>query len=135
MSSTDQPLKNLHLLVIEDEQDTRELLTFVLESEGAAVTTVIHIYEALDVLKQFRPDVILSNIHLPDGDGYTLLSLWRKEEAELGIEPVPAIIVTESEREIHKKRIHQAGFQTYISKPFEIDKIAEIVANVACSVK
>lgn len=127
MNGSNQFLQGLHLLVIEDEQDSRELLTFILESEGAKVTTVVHIYEALETLEQFRPDVILSNIHLPDGDGYFLLSLWRDKETELGIEPVPAIIITESAREINHQQIRQAGFDTYISRPFDTEKIVEII--------
>lgn len=135
MTNSDKLLQGLHLLVIEDEQDTRELITFILQTEGAKVTAVVHIYEALEALEQFRPDVILSNVHLPDGDGYTLLSLWRDKEAKLDIKPVPAIIVTETDRSISRRQIHEAGFQTYICRPFDVDEIPKIVANTVRSIK
>lgn len=131
MSSSDKRLKGLQLLVIEDEQDIIDLLTFILQSEGAEVTAVVHVYEALEALERFRPDVILSNIHLPDGDGYTLLKTWRDKEAKLNLEPIPEIIVTESNREIHRTRMSEAGFQTYISRPFDVEQIPKIVASMA----
>lgn len=131
MSSSDKLLEGLHLLIIEDEQDITELLTFILQLEGAKVTAVVHVREALEALERFRPDVILSNIHLPDGDGYALLEKWRDKEAKRNIKPIPAIIVTESDREIHRTRMSRAGFQTHISRPFDVDRIPEIVASVA----
>ncbi|MBD1853451.1 response regulator [Leptolyngbya sp. FACHB-711] len=131
MSDSGKPLEGLHLLVIEDEQDTRELITFILQLWGAEVTAVIHIYEAIEALDRFIPDVILSNTHLPDGDGYMLIGLWRDKEVELGIEPIPAIIIADSDREVSRNRIHQAGFQTYVSKPLDVTVIVETVATVA----
>lgn len=127
---SDRLLAGLKLLVIEDEEDTRELLAFILTQAGAEVIAFIYVYQALEAFDQFRPDVILSNVHLPDGDGYKLLRAWRQQEAELSYAPTPAILVTESEREVDEKRLQQAGYQTYITRPFNIERIVQTVADV-----
>lgn len=124
---SDCSLQGLHLLLIEDEQDTRELLKFILEAEGAEVTPVVYVYEALAALESNRPDAIVSNVHLPDGDGYSLLEQWRQRERVLGYPAIPAILVTESEREIEQQRLAAAGFQTFITRPFDIESISRII--------
>ncbi|MEP0914873.1 hypothetical protein NDI45_28645 [Leptolyngbya sp. GB1-A1] len=58
-----------------------------------------------------------------------MIELWRDKEAALGIEHVPAIIIVDSEREVSRKRIYKAGFQTYLSKSFGLNEVVETVAG------
>lgn len=129
--SRDRPLEGLKLLIIEDEEDTRELLAFILIDAGAEVTAVIYVYQALEAFDRLRPDAILSNVYLPDGNGYEFLQAWRWREARLSYSPTPAILVTESEREVHEQRLQRAGFQAYIVRPFDIEGLVQVVATVA----
>jgi CheY-like chemotaxis protein len=131
MMNHDRPLQGLSLLVVEDEEDTRELLAFILEEAGAQVTAFTYVYQALAAFDGDKPDVLLSNVYLLDGDGFEFLEAWRRREAQLGHATTPAILVTESTRDVPKKKLQRAGFQAYITRPFEIEDIIEIVADVA----
>lgn len=116
-------------MLIEDEADTREMLQFILESAGAEVTAVESVYKALETLEHSRPDAIVCNIYLPDGDGYSLLSIWRQQEQASGHPTIPAIIVTESEREVEIRKLRAAGFQSFITRPFDVDRVAQHIAD------
>lgn len=124
-----QTLAGTHLVVVEDETDNRELLVFVLENEGAEVTAVESAQQALAVLEQVRPDVLLCDISLPGKDGCQLLREWREREAQLGLPPIPAIAVTAMVRELDKQYTLQAGFQLHISKPCDFEKLPRIIAG------
>lgn len=105
------------------------MLRFILESAGAEVTAVVYVYEALAALERYTPEAIVCNVYLPDGDGYSLLTTWRQQEQKLGHRAIPAILVTESEREVEQKKIKAAGFQTFITRPFAVDSVARTIAN------
>lgn len=130
MFSSPLPLHNRRLLLIEDEVDTRNLLRFILEMAGAEVMAVDSVYKALEALERNRPDAIVCNIYLPDGDGYSLLSAWRQQEQALGHPTIPAIIVTESERDVEKQKLREAGFQSFITRPFAVERVAQDIADV-----
>lgn len=124
------PLENISLLIVEDEADNRDLLSFVLHSNGAKVLAVNSGSAALEVLKQLRPDAVLSDLHMPDTDGYSLIRCWRAQEAELGVSPVPFIAVTAYVKEQEQQQALAAGFQLYIAKPFDVERLPQLVATV-----
>lgn len=103
-------LGGLAILVVEDDATHRELLETLLKGEGARVKSAASVAEALTFAGRFRPDVILSDMQLPDGDGCALLQALRVR----GIK-APAIAITGFEKETD--RAFQAGFQLHISKP------------------
>jgi len=123
-------LAGLHLLIVEDEPDSRDLIVFVLEDEGAEITAVESAQEALLFLEQSRFDVILCDIHLPDQDGYELLQQWREREAELGLESILAIAVTGLLGEMDKQLAGTAGFSLHIPKPIDTEKLPQVIATV-----
>ena len=123
-------LSGLQLFLVEDEPDTRELLVFVFEMEGAIVQTVETMSEALLALELLVPDVILSNVQLPDGDGYSLMREWRQREVAQKTPVIPAIAVTGADRAVNESQALAAGFQSFIQKPFDPDRLIEIVISV-----
>ncbi|GAB4384864.1 MAG: hypothetical protein Kow00121_48950 [Elainellaceae cyanobacterium] len=116
MKFTDLNLTGTNLLVIEDEPDNRDLLVFILEGEGAVVRVAESAQQALEVLEQLKPDVILCDLNLPGQDGCLFMRQWRKREVELGLSPIPALALTALVREQDKQRVREAGFQLHIGE-------------------
>ena len=120
-------LDELHILVVDDEADGRQLTTQLLEEFGARVTSVPSAAEALEALAAKPFDILLSDIGMPDIDGYELIRQVRKMRA--GHEGfLPAIAITAYARPEDRQRSLIAGFQTHLSKPLEA---VELVASVA----
>jgi PAS domain S-box-containing protein len=120
-------LANVQLLLVDDDDDTREFLIALLEQEGAIVRSVASVAEALAALEDFWPDVLLSDIGMPGADGYELIARVREMEALRGGK-MPAIALTAYAREEERQRALEAGFQMHLSKPVEVD---ELIAEVA----
>ncbi|WP_193200444.1 response regulator [Nostoc sp. MG11] len=130
MSNESMFFKGLRLLIVDDDADTRTLLTFLFELDGAEIVTAASASEALEVMSFFKPDILISDICLPDEDGYSLLMKVKNLEAER-VRKIPAIALTASVSE--EDRIHAlvAGFQIYLSKPIDLEELACIVADLA----
>jgi CheY-like chemotaxis protein len=122
-------LKGVRLLVVDDEQDTRELLIFSLGHYGAQVTAVATAAEALRVLAHSIPDVLLSDIGMPDVDGYMLMRQIRSLPPEQGGK-IRAIAVTAYAGEADHQQILLAGFQGHITKPIDSAELAKAIASV-----
>lgn len=130
-SNQDQPicLQGLRVLVIDDESDSLEVVSFILSQEGIHVTTVSSAYEALQVLLNLPLDMIISDIGMPEMDGYTLLRQIRTLPPERGGN-IPALALTSYAGELNRKQALRAGFSDHIPKPIEpttlIHKIAQL---------
>jgi PAS domain S-box-containing protein len=120
-------LADVQLLVVDDDDDTREFLMALLEHEGAIVRSVASVAEALAALEGDWPDVLLSDIGMPGADGYELIARVREMEVLRGGK-MPAIALTAYAREEERQRSLEAGFQMHLSKPVEVD---ELIAEVA----
>lgn len=123
-------LSGIRVLVVDDEPDMREFLAFVLEDYGAQVEVVASAFEALEVLPQGKPDILLSDIGMPEMDGYTLIRKIRAMPPEQG-GLLPAIALTAYAGEVDQTQALSAGFQKHVAKPVEPDKLAAIVASLA----
>lgn len=123
-------LNGVKVLVVDDDFDTRDLISFFLEQLGAEVTQVRSPMEALQVFNDFQPDVLLSDIGMPEIDGYTFIRQIRAMPPELGGE-IPAIALTAFAEEINQQQALSAGFQTHLTKPINPANLAEIIAQVA----
>lgn len=133
LSGLPTQLTGVRILVVEDEVDARELLVLVLEQAGAVVTAVTSAAEALQQLPQLELDVLISDIAMPDVDGYMLLQQLRSQFAQQGKQPTfKAVALTAYAGEINQQQSLAAGFQRHLSKPFEP---AELVAAIAALVK
>jgi CheY-like chemotaxis protein/anti-sigma regulatory factor (Ser/Thr protein kinase) len=130
LTSPTLPLSNVQVLVVDDEVDTRELIVFVLEQAGAIVTAVPSAFAALEVLAQFKPDVLVSDIGMPEMDGYMLMPQIRAMSQG---KQILAVALTAYAGESDRQQALAAGFQQHISKPIEPEMLVQtIVACKAC---
>ena len=121
-------LSGLQILVVEDEVDSRDLLRRILERAGASAITASSATEALGVIAKEQPDILVCDIGMPDVDGYELMRRIREDE---GLGRLPALALTALARPEDRRRAFQAGFDLYISKPFEPDDLLAAVMSLA----
>ncbi|MEG4272168.1 MULTISPECIES: PAS domain S-box protein [unclassified Microcoleus] len=126
-STADEPLSGMRILVVDDEPDMRELISFLLEDAGAEVLSVAVPQEAIAALSNFQPDVLLSDIGMPGMDGYMLLRQVRSLEPERG-GLIPAIALTAYAGEFDRQQALQAGFHRHLAKPIEPDQLIKTIA-------
>ena len=122
-------LTSIRVLVIDDEPDSRELLAVMLVQAGAEVMSVASAAEFLAALESFQPDVAVSDIGMPEVDGYTLLRQVRSLSLEQGGQ-VPAIALTAYAGEIDRQHAIAAGFQKHIAKPIEPDQLVTAIVSL-----
>jgi two-component system CheB/CheR fusion protein len=125
-------LTGLRILAVDDEIDTCEIFKFVLESYGAEVLTVSSAREALSALNEAanQYDVLISDIGMPEKDGYWLIRQVRSLSVETGRQ-IPAVALTAYASEVDRQRAIEAGFQTHMAKPVEPVELALLVADLA----
>ncbi len=123
-------LNGLRLLVVDDEEDTRVLLKMVLEKCGAFVTTASSAREAIAALKETRPDVLISDLGMPDEDGYALIKQVRALSEKDGGN-TPSVALTAYARVEDRMKVLRSGFQIHIPKPVEPAELVAVVANLA----
>ncbi|RCJ26002.1 hypothetical protein A6770_26915 [Nostoc minutum NIES-26] len=127
-----EPSSNLNganILIVDDDADTREFIAFLLEQYGANVTAVESAYEALTAITQSLPDVLLSDIGMPEMDGCMLIRQLRTLPPEQGGQ-IPAIALTAYAGEMNEKQVLAAGFHKHIAKPVEPADLVEAIANL-----
>jgi len=115
-------------MVVDDEDEPRDLASAILRQCGAEVRTAATAAQALQAFKDFRPDVFVSDISMPGEDGLSLIRKIRALEHGRG---VPAAALTASSRVEDRTRVLLAGFQIYVSKPVEPVELAAVVGNLA----
>ncbi|MCW5626726.1 MAG: response regulator, partial [Burkholderiales bacterium] len=121
-------LVGIHVLVVDDEPDARDLIQYLLEDAGARVTTGASGTEALLQLEVSPPDVLVSDIGMPGMDGYQLIR--RLRASELKSRRVPALALTAFARTEDRKKAMLAGFQTHLAKPFDVAELVIVVAGL-----
>jgi PAS domain S-box-containing protein len=123
-------LDGVQVLIVDDEPDARELLMSVLAQHGASVTTAGSAAEALAALDRARMDVLVSDIGMPDEDGYALIRKVRARGGRNGPR-IPAIALTAYARVEDRARALLAGFQLHVTKPVEPTELVTAVASLA----
>ncbi|MEH2418953.1 hybrid sensor histidine kinase/response regulator [Nostoc sp.] len=124
------PLRGLQILLVDDNTDTRDFFSFVLEQFGAIVTAVTSGEEALQVLIESKPDILLSDIGMPEMNGYMLIQEVRTLEAQIGRKQIPAIALTAYAGEINQQQALKAGFQQHIVKPVAPEELLMAISNL-----
>ncbi|MEH2260270.1 PAS domain-containing hybrid sensor histidine kinase/response regulator [Nostoc sp.] len=122
-------LVNTQVLVVDDEPDIRDLITFILQDYGIQVTAVSSAQEALQALSESIPDVLISDIGMPKTDGYMLMGEVRSRSPQQGGN-VPAIALTAYAGEMNQQQAIAAGFQMHISKPVDPDALVKAIADL-----
>jgi CheY-like chemotaxis protein len=123
-------LAGVSVLVVDDHADTRDVVAMALEQAGASVVTAAGAAEALHVLRERRPDVLLCDLEMPGESGYELMQKLRALPADAG-GLTPAIALTAYARDEDRVRTLLAGFQRHVSKPAKPDDLAVAVAALA----
>jgi signal transduction histidine kinase/DNA-binding response OmpR family regulator len=122
-------LDDLRILVVDDEADTRDLILTVLQQCGAEVRSCESAAEAFIAVREWLPDLLISDIGLPGEDGFSLLKKVRALDTQSG--QIPAVALTAYATPEDRDRVLAAGFQMHIAKPVEPEALLSIIATVA----
>jgi len=123
-------LAGLDVLIVEDSQDTLILLSALFSKEGATVTTAASAMEALEHAIAKRPSVIISDIGMPDVDGYQLL---QQLKVIPGMDDVPAIAISGYASDEDRERALDTGYRALVAKPIDVDVLFELIHNLNLS--
>ncbi|MBD1841306.1 response regulator [Coleofasciculus sp. FACHB-64] len=124
----ESPLDGLQILVVDDEADARELLKSILEQYGAEAIAAASAEEAIATIQQSKPDLLISDIGMPNEDGYSLIRRVRALEAEKG--QIPSVALTAYVRVDDQKAVLSAGFQSHVAKPIDPTELIAVVASL-----
>lgn len=127
-----QHLVGIRILLVEDEPDIAELLIFILETAGAEVMALMDAEAALSMLELFHPDLLLSNVKLPDRDGNWLIEQIRVHSSSL-LRQLPAIAITSYTREVSSSKSLDAGFDRFLVKLDSPESIVDEVVQLLSS--
>jgi signal transduction histidine kinase/DNA-binding response OmpR family regulator len=122
-------LEGLRILVVDDEADAREVLSVILTRCGGEVKCCESTSEALKAFREWKPDLLVSDIGLPVEDGYTLIRKLRKQRSKAA-KNVPAIALTAYATKEDKARALEAGFQIHVPKPIEPGGLVRSIATI-----
>ena len=123
-------LHGVRVLIVDDEEDSREFLITALEQCGAEVIGAASVSEAMEAVFQRQPDILVSDIGMPIEDGYSLIRKVRQLTAEPA-KKMPAIALTAYARTEDRMRAIAAGFQMHVPKPVEPAELATVIASLA----
>jgi two-component system cell cycle response regulator DivK len=113
---------NATILYVEDNADNRTLVRRILMAEGYNLLEAVNATQALEILKNTQPNLILMDINMPDMDGY---SLTTKIKETPGLESIPIVALTANVMRGDRERSLEAGCDGYIQKPIDIDLLSE----------
>jgi len=125
-------LVGVHVLVIDDEPDAREVLARILEDQGATVATAASAAEAYELLQRARPHVAVCDIAMANEDGLTFIRRVRRDGNQK-VAQTPAIAVSAFARDHDRQQALHAGFQSHLAKPFDAAELVTIVRHLARS--
>ena len=126
----DLPLRGCQILVVEDDSDTREMLKFVLEQNGAAVLAVDAVQPAIQLFVRTRPDAVVADIGLPEYNGYALIAKIRELERDKQSR-TKCVAVTAYATPTDRDVALSSGYDAYIAKPFKPGELIETVRALA----
>ncbi|RUR75497.1 response regulator [Chlorogloeopsis fritschii PCC 9212] len=124
-----QSLDGLRILVVDDSADSCSLVSFILEGYGVKVMTAATALEGLEVIEKFQPNLLISDIVMPEIDGYSFIRQVRSLGSTLG--KIPAIAVTAMCREEDFNLAIECGFQSCLSKPIDPTNLALEIAKLS----
>ncbi|MBD2441022.1 ATP-binding protein [Nostoc sp. FACHB-110] len=120
-------LEGLRILIVDDDADSREFVAFLLEQQGAIATTADCASQALQMFAHIKPDLLISDIGMPQVDGYSLLNQIKELN---GNREILAIAFTAHASESDRQKAYRAGFQRHITKPIEAEKFLATITNL-----
>jgi CheY-like chemotaxis protein len=122
-------LDGLRVVVVDDDVNNLDLLEIIFEQHQAEVKTAGSVDEAIEVIEEWKPDILISDISMPNKDGYSLIRSIRIKEAEVG-GFLPAVAVTGGVLPENRSLAFNSGFQMFILKPFDSEELVTVVAKL-----
>lgn len=122
-------ISGCRVLIVEDDRDSREMLAVLLKAHHAETMTAANAIEALDKFPSFKPDVLISDLGMPQVDGYDLIKRIRSMSPEQG-GSIPAIALTGYAGPEESKRVHSAGFDSHIPKPVDQERLITTISSM-----
>ncbi len=129
-STVTRSISGVRVLLVEDDDDTREACAAMLEGQGAEVRAAPSVAEGLAAFEEFAPQVILCDIAMPGEDGYAFIKKLRVDRGEMAV-PVAALTALAGEED--RRRALDAGFQMHLAKPIDADRLATAVATLVAA--
>jgi CheY-like chemotaxis protein len=123
-------LDGLRVLLVDDEPEARQIISTVIAQTGAEVKACTSAHEALAKLMEWKPDVILSDIAMPDEDGYSFIGKVRSLPRDKGGD-TPAAALTAYARDVDRRQALDAGYQMHIAKPIGASQLVSMIARLA----
>ncbi|VCU68026.1 Autoinducer 2 sensor kinase/phosphatase LuxQ [Pigmentiphaga humi] len=128
-ADTHRHLANLDILVVEDDDDAREVLSILLQERGARPRMAVSYEDAWTQLNQRRPDLLISDIGLPGKDGYQLLRDLRQQEREAGRVRLPTVALTAFSRQQDLQMAMEVGFDAHCAKPIRVRSLMTAIQD------
>ena len=125
-----QPLSGVRVLVVDDDADAREVVSTALAQCGARTAAVASAREAMQIIPEFKPDVLVSDIGMPGEDGFDFIRRLRAMGMH-SLATIPAVALTGYTRPEDQRRALLAGFQKFVPKPVEVDELAAVIRTLA----
>jgi signal transduction histidine kinase/CheY-like chemotaxis protein len=129
LQGSDADISGCRILIVEDDRDSREMLAVLLNAHHAETMTAADAVDALDKLPSFRPDVLISDLGMPDVDGYDLIRRIRSMSPERGGR-IPAIALTGYAGPEEAKRVYSAGYDSHLPKPVDQEKLISTISSM-----
>jgi CheY-like chemotaxis protein/anti-sigma regulatory factor (Ser/Thr protein kinase) len=121
----DETLAGARIVIVDDDPGARRVMIAALQAEGAEVREFCSANDAYDAVTEWRADVLISDLAMPNEDGYSLIRRLR----EIG-NPLPALAITAYVRPEEEVRVREAGFQRHVAKPFDPDELVRAVREL-----
>jgi PAS domain S-box-containing protein len=134
-TNSEKPLLGIKILVVDDDDDSRDFLTFALSESGAKIYSAESAALAFSAIESFQPNLIISDIGMPQEDGYSLMQRIRQLPEYMGGQ-IPAIALTAYAGDSDRQKAILAGFQTHLAKPIMpdelVDAVIELIGQTQC---
>ncbi len=122
-------VEGLRVIVVDDVADSRELVEMYLKLCNAKVVTVDRAKEVLGLVENFKPDLIISDIYMPEENGYWLIERlnWINQQSK---KPIKTIALTAAARESDREKLIEAGYDGYLAKPFILEDLSALISKL-----
>jgi CheY-like chemotaxis protein len=122
----DGRIEGARVVIVDDDDAARNVITAALIKAGAEVRECANAHHAYDTVKQWQPDIVISDVAMPNEDGYSLIRRIRDDG-----NAVPAVAITAYARPEDQARVRQAGFQKHVAKPFDPAELVQVIRELA----
>ena len=123
-------LDGVHIVVVDDSEEMRDLMGFILSRNGASVQAVGAVDEALGVIETDVPDLLISDIQMPVKSGFDLIRAVRTDARFLHVRFLPALAVSSESKPLFRLKAFQEGFLSFVAKPFDGNHLVGAVGDL-----